>query len=177
MQKTSYLYRFFGHLSTVLTHKWWVFYYACKVGIPWQGLWHDMSKFSPVEFFEGVKYYTGTSSPINACKAANGGLSKAWLHHSGRNKHHWEYWYDVTQHKANYIPVKFIKEMLCDYLAAGRTYDKYSFSYQKEAEWWQNQLWYRKIDIERHSASILSGFFNLLETFGEEGFDIIKTIV
>ena len=55
--------KFFGHLKTVLTHKWWVFKYACKLGIPWQGFMHDMSKFSPTEFFESVKYYMVMTRP------------------------------------------------------------------------------------------------------------------
>ena len=82
---------FIGHLKTIIVHKYWVFYYACKLGIPIQGLLHDMSKFSPIEFWESVKYYQGgKSSPINACKADKG-YSLAWQHHKGRNPHHYEY--------------------------------------------------------------------------------------
>ena len=54
-----------GHLKTVLTHKWYVFIYCCKLGIPWQGIKHDLSKFSWTEFSESVKYYQGgEKSPI-----------------------------------------------------------------------------------------------------------------
>ena len=83
----------FRHIKTVMTHKFYVFIFACKAGIPFRGLVHDMSKFSPSEFFESVKYYQGNGSPISAAKKENG-YSKAWLHHKGRNKHHWQYWYD-----------------------------------------------------------------------------------
>lgn len=62
----------FKHFAKVCVHKHWVFYYCCKAGIPLQGLTHDLSKFSPTEFFESVKYYQGTSSPIDACKKENG---------------------------------------------------------------------------------------------------------
>jgi len=131
--------KFFGHLKTVIIHKSWVFYYCCKFGIPFRGIIHDMSKFSPIEFFESVKYYTGTDSPINKCKEING-VSYAWLHHRGRNKHHWEYWVDNFEKGMTFqkIPYKYSVEMLCDFLGAGRAYYKDKFTYQKEYDWWVN---------------------------------------
>lgn len=133
--------KFFGHLKTILVHKWWVFYYCCRCGIPWQGFIHDISKFSPVEFWEGVKYYSGTDSPINASKAENG-YSKAWLHHKGRNKHHYEYWQDNFDSGTTHLdmPIKYKIEMLCDYLAAGRTYMGKEFTYGKEYGWLLTKL-------------------------------------
>ena len=70
------------HFKTICIHKFWVFHYCRKAGIPFKGLVHDLSKFSPVEFFESVKYFQGDRSPIDACKAENG-WSKAWMHHKG----------------------------------------------------------------------------------------------
>lgn len=69
----------FLHFKKICIHKYWVFYYCCKAGIPIQGVTHDLSKFSPTEFFESIKYYQGTSSPIDACKKVNG-YSMAWFH-------------------------------------------------------------------------------------------------
>ena len=80
----------FKHLKLVFKHKWLVFKLSCKIGIPLRGLLHDLSKFSPEEFWESVKYYNGHGSPITSCKKENG-YSRAWLHHKGRNKHHLEY--------------------------------------------------------------------------------------
>lgn len=85
--------RFFGHLKTILVHKYWVFICCCKVGMPIRGFFHDFSKFSPTEFFEGVKYYRDNTSPINYAKK-NKGYSAAWFHHRGHNKHHYESWMD-----------------------------------------------------------------------------------
>ena len=85
----------FKHFNTVIKHKGYVFIYSCKAGIPYRGIVHDLSKFSPTEFFESAKYFQGNRSPIAEAKRVNG-YSKAWLHHKGRNKHHWQYWYDVT---------------------------------------------------------------------------------
>jgi hypothetical protein len=125
------------HFLTICRHKRWVFHYACKAGIPWRGFWHDFSKFSPVEFWEGVKYYQGSRSPIDACKEAKG-WSKAWFHHRGRNSHHYEYWVDNFDNGgvALKMPFKDAVELLCDYLAAGRAYMGKNFSYAAEYEWW-----------------------------------------
>ena len=127
---------FFKHLILVLKHKWHVFRLCCMAGIPWRGLVHDLSKFSPTEFFESVKYYSGTRSPIDACKEKNG-VSYAWLHHKARNKHHYAYWQDNFDKGTTHLnmPDKYVKEMVCDYLGAGKAYRKDKFSFQEEYEW------------------------------------------
>jgi len=110
------------HFNLVNKHRFKVFKLCCKAGIPFRGLVHDLSKYSPIEFFESVKYYQGTYSPIHNCKKENG-YSKAWLHHKGRNKHHHEYWYDyAAPEKSALMPYKYTAEMICDTLAAGQTY-------------------------------------------------------
>lgn len=130
----------FKHLGTITKHRWFVFLYCCKCGIPWQGLIHDLSKFSYTEFSESIKYYTGTSSPIDECKKVNG-VSYAWLHHKGRNKHHYEYWQDNFDRGTTHIrmPYKYAVEMLCDMLGAGRAYSGKNFTYKSEIEWWKNK--------------------------------------
>ena len=122
----------FKHLNLVNKHRWLVFKLSIKAGIPFRGLVHDLSKYSPSEFFEGVKYYNGKISPIKVCKQKNG-YSKAWLHHKGRNKHHHEYWYDyAAPDVAALMPYKYFAEMVCDTLAAGMTYQgkKWTGDYQ-----------------------------------------------
>ena len=133
--------KFFGHLKTVCKHKYWVWYYMSKCGHGWRGLWHDMSKFSPTEFWESVKYYSGTRSPIDACKEENG-ISMAWMHHKGRNPHHYEYWQDNFDKggEAKEMPWKYKVEMICDYLGAARAYMGKNFSYAAELEWWNNKI-------------------------------------
>lgn len=132
--------KFFLHLKTVLKHKFWVGYYCFKAGLYWQGITHDLSKFSPIEFFESVKYYQGNRSPIDACKEVNG-YSKAWLHHKGRNKHHYEYWQDNFDNGGVPLkmPFKYALEMICDYLGAGRAYGGKKFTLKSEYEWWLNK--------------------------------------
>ena len=135
--------RFIGHTKTVIKHKYWVWYYMNKCGLKWgwRGLWHDMSKFSPTEFWESVKYYSGTRSPIDACKEENG-VSMAWMHHKGRNPHHYEYWMDNFDKggEPKEMPWRYKVEMICDYLAAARAYMGKNFSYKAEYEWWKKKL-------------------------------------
>ena len=86
---------FFGHLKTVVVHRHKVLVHCCKAGIIKRGLLHDLSKFSPTEFCQGVKHYQGNRSP-NEMEREIYGFSKAWLHHKGRNRHHFEYWTDYN---------------------------------------------------------------------------------
>ena len=127
----------FLHFKKICVHKYYVCKYCWKVELYWQGLTHDLSKFSPVEFWEGVKYYQGNSSPVEACAKENG-YSKAWLHHKGRNKHHFEYWQTDFDYggRALLMPFKDSLEMLCDYIAAGRAYMGKNFDYIEEFNWW-----------------------------------------
>ena len=118
---------FFMHIHTVNKHRFEVFKLCCKVGIPFRGLVHDLSKYSIEELSESVKYFKkskGKYSPLLSCKNENG-YSKAWLHHFGRNKHHFEYWYDFAAPvKMPIIPFKYMLEMICDRIAASKTYNK-----------------------------------------------------
>lgn len=130
------LQKFFGHLHTVLKHKWVVFKLCVKIGQPIRGLLHDLSKFSWTEFSEGVKYYIGTHSPITECKK-DIGYSEAWLHHKGRNKHHVEYWYDeIAPNPTPIIPYKYVAEMLCDKMAAGIVYQGKNWTKEYELNYW-----------------------------------------
>lgn len=114
------------HFKTVSKHKWEVFKQCKACGLFWQGLVHDMSKFSLVEFASSARYFQGNRSPIEAEKEEVG-YSKAWLHHKAHNKHHWEYWTDFADDGtiiANKIPVKYVIEMVCDWIGAGKVYSK-----------------------------------------------------
>lgn len=120
------------HLQTINHHKLLVMKHCFKVGLYKQGLLHDLSKYSPTEFLVGCKYYQGTRSPNNAEREATG-YSIAWLHHKGRNKHHYEYWIDYSIVPGEGIvgqkmPVKYVYEMFMDRIAASKTYlgDKYT---------------------------------------------------
>lgn len=116
---------FFGHLKTVTKHRWLVMRGCFRVGLIRQGLTHDLSKFSPTEFWPGVRYYQGTRSP-NVRERELYGYSTAWMHHKGRNKHHFEYWTDLIPGTRTYGPVpmpnRYLVEMVMDRIAACKTY-------------------------------------------------------
>lgn len=129
-----------GHWRTVRTHRKWVRHYCHLAGITWRGIKHDLSKYSPVEFFESARYWTGIGSPINEAKKHKG-YSRAWLHHRGRNPHHWAYWADNFSEGFTVYPMPrddFV-EMVCDFLAAGRAYSGVKFSYTGERTWWLHE--------------------------------------
>ena len=114
------------HLKTITHHHNLVMVHCFKCGLYWQGLTHDLSKLSPIEFLTGAKYYQGTRSPNNAQREAVG-YTAAWLHHKGRNRHHLEYWIDYaggdnTSMIGMRMPEKYVAEMVCDRMAASKTY-------------------------------------------------------
>ena len=117
--------RFWGHLKTITLHKLRVTRLCFKMGLIKQGLLHDLSKYSPVEFWAGVRYFQGYRSPIDAEKEAKG-YSEGWLHHKGHNKHHWEYWIDRNKQCQGLfcveMPKRYVAEMVCDRIAACQTY-------------------------------------------------------
>lgn len=134
------------HFKTVCKHKT-IVYRECKAcGIWWQGVIHDLSKFSPVEFTPSARYFRGNKSPIEEQKAAEG-CSAAWLHHKGHNPHHWEYWTDFDENGTlivNMIPFQYVVEMICDWIGAGMVYSG--------EEWTQTEPmnYYNKVRSGRH---------------------------
>ena len=143
--------KFFKHLHTINMHKWYVFKLSIKAGIPIRGLLHDLSKYSPAELFESVKYYNGKVSPIKISKEKNG-YSKAWLHHKGRNKHHFEYWYDFNcPVKTPILPYKYLVELLCDNIAASMVYSKKNYNPSNNLKYFKNRkdLEYINEDIKK----------------------------
>ena len=116
---------FFGHLRTIRQHRRMVMIHCFKAWIPIRGLLHDLSKYSPTEFIPGVLYYQGNRSP-NEREREVEGASRAWMHHKGRNKHHFEYWTDYSMDGSGIsgveMPKKYVAEMFCDRLAASKVY-------------------------------------------------------
>jgi len=159
-----------GHFCTITHHKWVVFKLCVKAGIPWRGFMHDWSKYSMTEFWESAKYYTGKRSPIYYCKQENG-YSKAWLHHKGRNKHHYEYWYDyAAPEQTPVIPYKYAVEMICDTFAAGITYKgkEWTQSYQKE--YWERTQ--NSVKVNPKIFNLLTEVYDLVAEKGVK--DVVK---
>lgn len=119
------------HFKTITSHRLLVMVGCFRMGLYWQGLTHDLSKYSPTEFCNGVRYYQGVRSP-NAAEREDKGFSEAWMHHKGRNRHHYEYWTDMNLTTRTYeavpMPRKYLAEMVADRLAACKIYEGKAFS-------------------------------------------------
>ncbi len=149
--------KFFQHFKTITHHKLLVLSGCFQVGLYWQGLTHDLSKYSPTEFLVGARYWQGTRSP-NAAERDEKGYSEAWMHHKGRNRHHYEYWTDMSPVTRNYDPIpmprKYLVEMVMDRIAACRTYqgknytDASAFNYFSRSR--DRQLMHPQTERELH---------------------------
>ena len=159
--------RFWGHLRTVQKHRKMVRKLCFKCGLYWQGLTHDLSKYSPTEFWNGVKYFTGTASP-HVGERKEKGYSDAWIHHHNRNKHHAEYWVDIKDGKSTPIemPTKYLKEMICDRVAASIIYlgDKYHNA--SPLEYYRSHKDENQFDV--HTSTLLEWY---LKRISDCGFD------
>lgn len=138
--KKDFLHNLRGHWRTIMLHKREVSRAMTQCGRPIQGFFHDMSKFSPVEFWESVKYFQGTRSPIEACKE-DLGYSRAWFHHRGVNPHHSQYWVDLSfgEIKPCEMPWKYLLEFICDGVGAGRAYNKEKWTDAALLDYWNKK--------------------------------------
>lgn len=125
------------YLKYVLRHKWFVFQECWKLGIPFQGIVHDLSKFSPTEWGPYVRsFYNPDGTPRKQRRNPDGSydpgkqgddFSRAWSHHQHHNPHHWQYWVllcDDGTVECLHIPRRFRLEMLADWRGAGRAQGK-----------------------------------------------------
>lgn len=164
------------HFILITKHRHKVIKYCFKAGIGLQGLKHDLSKYSLTEFIVGMKYYSGKRSP-NAVEIEKYGYSKAWLHHSGRNKHHFEYWVDYDKVSGSFKPIKmplrYVKEMFCDRVAATKIYQKKAYNDSSALEYFIS----RNEDnaLHKDTRELLVSWLTLLKDKGEkETFKIVK---
>lgn len=169
--------KWLSHLKTVNHHRYLVMRYCFRAGLYWQGLTHDLSKYSLVEFRVGAKYFQGDRSP-NEFERKDKGYSSSWLHHKGRNKHHLEYWIDYCpelgyQMGGMEMPVKYVVEMFCDRIAASRTYRKERYQDSDPYDYYdQSKDHYL---IHPNTKALLEKLLILLRDQGEEAaFTYIK---
>lgn len=129
----------FKHLHTINKHKYLVTKLCFSCGLYKQGLLHDLSKYSFVELKTGATYFQGNRSPIDREKELKG-YSMGWLHHKGKNKHHWEYWLDNAPQGIKPLPMpkKYVIEMFCDRVAASTTYLKENYTDASAYDYYMN---------------------------------------
>lgn len=159
----------FGHFKTITKHRHAVIRHCKKAGILWQGLRHDLSKYAPAEFFAGARYYVGTRSP-NELERKEHGYSLAWMHHKGRNKHHFEYWTDYNPVERKVAPVKmplrYVLEMVCDRIAASKIYQGDAYTDQHPLQYFLGGKGNRSIHPE--TSDLVEKLLTLLAEHGEE---------
>ncbi len=171
--------KFFGHLKTITKHKNMVFVHSVKAGIIWRGLLHDLSKYSPTEFLEGVRNFSDGKRSPNEASRLKVGYSAAWLHHKGRNRHHFEYWTDHNPKEHKIMPVKmplvFVKEMFCDRVAASKIYQREAYTQHHPLEYFNRG--HARAHMHPETAELLCRLLTLLSERGEaETFSYIRQL-
>ncbi|MBR4474197.1 MAG: catalase [Oscillospiraceae bacterium] len=161
-----------AHFRTITEHRHLVCRYCLRLGLVWQGLTHDLSKYFPEEFWRGAKYYQGFRSP-NDAERMETGVSRAWLHHKGRNKHHFEYWVDYILtpdhsvcYAGNKMPMRYVAEMFCDRLAACRIYLKDRYTDAAAYEYFMRSR--DRIPIHPETGAELEKMLEVLKDEGED---------
>ena len=157
------------HFRTITKHRHKVIYHCAKAGILFQGLFHDLSKYTFTEFIPGMKHYQGTRSP-NEVERELFGYSKAWMHHKGRNKHHFEYWIDFNPKSKMYEPVEmplnYVIEMFCDRLAASKIYQGKNYTESHPIEYFlkgkENRV------IHKNTSDLIESLLLMVKEKGEE---------
>ena len=157
------------HFKTITWHRWLVRQGCFKVGLYWQGLTHDLSKYSPTEFRSGIRYYQGTRSP-NTAEREEKGYSEAWMHHKGRNRHHYEYWNDLSleTRRSEYMPMprKYLVEMVMDRRAACMVYQGENYHPSSALEYLVNSR--ERVLMNPQTERELRHILTMLAEEGEE---------
>lgn len=157
------------HIKTVTRHRALVCRHCFKAGIYLQGLTHDLSKFSPEEFWISCRMYQGTRSPNEAERELKG-YSSAWIHHKGVNKHHFEHWTDYNPVTKKVEPVKmpieYVIEMFCDRVAASKVYMGKNYNDNSPLEYFERAKGRRIIHPE--TSDLLEKLLIMLAENGED---------
>lgn len=158
------------HFRTITEHKMLVMEHCFQVGLYRQGIFHDLSKYGFEEFLNGVYYYQGNRSPHAAAREIHS-FSKAWLHHKGRNKHHFEYWIDYTTKKeeglvGHKMPLKYVIEMVMDRIAASKVYKGKEYTDRSPLEYYERERDF--ILLHPDTRSLLEKLLGMLAQYGEK---------
>lgn len=163
------MWNFVKHFVTITRHRHMVIRHCYKAGIFFQGLRHDLSKYSPAEFIPGARFFQGDRSPTEEERRTYG-YSLAWMHHKGRNKHHFEYWtdynYKTRRVEAMEMPLKYVKEMFCDRVAAGKIYLGKNYTNDNPINYFLNGNAQNIMHPE--TAKLLREWLEMLQREGEE---------
>ena len=161
----------YQHFKTITRHRHEVIRNCRRAGILWQGLRHDLSKYSPTEFGQGARYWQGTRSPNDREREVKG-YSDAWMHHKGRNKHHFEYWTDYSPIdkivRPVEMPLRYVVEMFCDRVAASKIYMGKDYTDRSPLEYFLRAK-HRRVDrIHPKTSDLIESMLTVLAEQGED---------
>lgn len=160
------------HLKTIMTHRKFVKKACFKMGIPLQGFLHDLSKYTRKELLI-YKYANGQKSP-HAVMRDQFGYSDRWMYHYHKNKHHWQYWLDIESYpQAVYpikMPYKYVIEMFCDFIGAGKAYNKEKWTLHTAWDYWMKACENQRLMHPDSEYLIKKLLWNLHEAESEECF-------
>ena len=97
----------------------------------------------------------------------------SWLHHKGRNKHHFEHWVDYSLHDEHIIngakmPRKYVAEMVMDRISASRNYmGDMNYTDQAPLEYFlknKDRLWF----VHKETNRDLEALLRMLAERGEQ---------
>lgn len=163
--------QYYSYLQYVIRHKYYVMKACFEYGLPLRGILHDMSKFSLKEFIPYANYFYNKDGSKKELKRDSTGYYKpydtgdlkfdtAWLVHQNRNPHHWQYWLlkkDDGGDAVLEMPVKYINEMLCDWIGAGAAQGYKTNTYK----WYEANK--NKMIFGKKTREIIEFYVELLE--------------
>ena len=162
--------KLFKHLKTVRTHRKYVRKACFTLGLYWQGLTHDLSKYSLTEL-SMCKYYTGKGSPHQVAREVLG-YSPSWIHHYHVNKHHFQFWWDEDE-EGKIIPMKmpykYVIESFCDMLGASKAYNPEKWQPILLLNYWEQKCLGKRI-MHEDSIKLIDKLIRRLVLDGEKGF-------
>lgn len=167
----SLWYNLWGHLRTILHHKNLVRHYCFRAGLYKQGIMHDWSKYSPVEFINSVRNFQGGKKSPNFGEKATKGYSSSWLHHKGRNRHHFEYWIDFTLNpdeglQGMPMPTRYVLEMFCDRIAASKNYNRKNYDDSFPLAYYEKNKFH--YILHKDTKELLERLLHMLADEGED---------
>ena len=99
-------------------------------------------------------------------------VSMSWLHHKGRNRHHFEHWVDYSLDGEHVImgarmPKKYVAEMVMDRISASRNYLGDAYTHHEPLDYFlksKEKLWF----IHPQTKKELEGLLRILDKYGED---------
>lgn len=156
---------------------------------PLQEGWHSLAGTAPRSvqvqsrrILAGFRYYQDGRRSPNEAEREDLGYSLAWMHHKGRNRHHFEYWNDYNPKTKRMepveMPVRFLAEMFCDRVAASKIYLKEKYQPDEPLHYFQNSTAQKRGLLHPSTAKALTDLLTILAEEGEDrAFSVLRQMV